>query len=104
LKHRLPFVTFGGGGCAPWLADGLERAGVPENTLYWINAYDVRGAATSAEFVKDLRPVQVVAMGKLAERWCVDHMVRHDSVPHPQYWMRFHHHAPYPLFNVLRSR
>lgn len=101
LKHRLPFVSFDGAGCAPWLAEQLEVAGVPEVDLYWINAYDALSVPTDASFLADLRPARVVALGREAERWCKTYSVPHHSVPHPMYWMRFHHRERYPLLDVL---
>lgn len=101
LKHRLPLVTFAGNGCAIWLAQQLENAGVPESALYWINAYDAVGVPTDASFLDDLAPLRVIAMGKLAERWCSDHVAKFETVPHPQYWKRFHSNQRYPLLDYL---
>jgi hypothetical protein len=103
LKHRIPLVTFAGTGCAIWLAQQLEDAGVPESILYWINAYDAVGVPTDAAFLDDLQPHRVIAMGKLAERWCTDHASKFETVPHPQYWKRFHGNQRYPLLDQLRE-
>lgn len=102
LRHRLPFVTFAGVGCAPWLAEQLESAEIPENALYWINAYDAINTPTAAAFLADLRPRVIVALGRLAARWCGDAGVRYEEAPHPQHWKRFRAREPYPLLSVLR--
>lgn len=104
LKHRLPFTTFVRAGCAHWLADGLESVHVPESALYWINAYDALGIPTRHDFVSDLQPARVVALGNLAERWCVAAHLDHSTVPHPQYWKRFHPKEPYPLLSLLKGQ
>lgn len=97
LKHRLPFINFYGGGCAPWFTERLEEFGLPESSLYWINAYDAVGASTEHSFVSRLQPARIWALGKLAERWCNDNDLEYEGLPHPQYWKRFHHHQPYPF-------
>lgn len=104
LKHRLPFVTFSGMGCGLWLAEQLENAEIPENTLYWINAYDAVNAPTSHEFLSALQPPVVIALGKLGARWCADAGVeKFEEVPDPQYWKRFHRQKRYRLLNILQE-
>ena len=88
--------------CAFWLTDALEQWGVRETELYWVNALDPARASLDPSFLERLKPRRVVALGKVAERWCravarVDHV----AVDHPQYWKRFHPHEPYPLRLVL---
>lgn len=102
LKHRLPFVSFDGGGCAGWLAEQLESVSVPESALYWINAYDALGVPTSPAFLYALEPTHIVALGRDAERWCNANAVGDFYVvPHPQYWKRFQSRRRYPLLDVL---
>lgn len=96
----LPFVSASRGGCGPWLADQLEDWGVPERRLYWVNAY-FHGASQRLGFVRDLRPRLVVALGRCADLRLREAGIGHTSVPHPQFWKRFHHHEPYPLKEVL---
>lgn len=103
LKHRLPFVTFTRSGCALWLTEQLEVAGVPESDLYWINAYDALGIPTSSDFVSALEPNLIVALGDLAERWCRAAELTHVAVPHPQYWKRFRAREDYPLLGILKE-
>lgn len=101
LKHRLPFVSFDGNGCAGWLAEQLENAGVSEADLYWINAYDALSFPTNSSFVDALQPTQIIALGKEASRWCKASHLPHRCVPHPQYWKRFRSKERYPLLDVL---
>ena len=101
LKHRLPFVTFAGTGCAPWLAHQLESIGVGKEQLYWINAYDALNVPTEHVFLELLQPRIIVALGKLAARWCSDASTRYEETTHPQFWKRFHHRERYPLLDLL---
>lgn len=110
LHADWPFVA--NGGSSLWLAELLHEAGINENQLYWINAMDANGEETSDEFIEELRPAKIVALGKAAEIWCKDrglHLTepRHlewtfHAVPHPQFWKRFHSGEPYELVEVLR--
>lgn len=105
LKHRLPFVSFDGGGCAGWLAEQLEAASVKEADLYWINAYDALDVPTDAMFVRALKPKRIIALGREAMEWCHhnhrEFSAPYQHVPHPQYWKRFRSRTRYPLLDVL---
>jgi hypothetical protein len=83
LKFRLPFVTFAGSGIGPWLANQLERAGIAEDALYWINAYDASGAPNDPRLIAELQPARIVALGRLAERWCLDAGVEYVALLSP---------------------
>ena len=99
----LPFVSFNAGGCSGWLADGLENASVPESDLYWVNSTAQDGTPISAEFVAELRPTKVIALGANARTWCDGHGLDATKVPHPQFWKRFKSTEPYQLFSVLQE-
>lgn len=99
-----PFVARGG--CSEWLAEQLNLANVSEGRLYWVNARDRRGRPTDATFLDALRPRRVVALGKVAEAWCLsnrDRVPTFTAVAHPQYHKRFKHAQPYALLEVLTS-
>ena len=98
-----PFVSFMENGCSKWLADQLEEAGISERSLYWINATDLRGNRTTPSFIDALKPRATVALGRDAEKWCIDASVTHYAVPHPQYWKRFKSAERYPLIDILRK-
>jgi thymidylate kinase len=101
----LPFVA--DTGCSPWLAERLEESGVPEDELYWVNATDAEGNPTNPDFLEDLRPYRVVALGNRARAWLCRRAgvseARFHTVEHPQFWKRFHHREPYPLLEVLTN-
>ncbi len=99
----LPFVSFNEGGCSAWLARGLESASVPEDELYWINAFDRNGDATWDDFVGELSPKKVIALGENAAAWCAAAGVKYSRVQHPQFWKRFRSSEHYPLFSLLEE-
>jgi hypothetical protein len=95
----LPFASYSGAGCVGWLSERLEEWDVSERELYWVNAMDEGGRETSSErWLEHLSPKRVVTMGTVAEAWGRRHVGNEiRTVPHPQYWKRFHHHEPYAL-------
>jgi adenylate kinase family enzyme len=97
----LPFVHWEG--CSPWLAMQLDYAGVPESELYWVNGFRLDGGIQSKDFVDELQPRLIVALGEEAARWCEIADLKHTRVEHPQYWKRFRHADQYPLVNLLRG-
>lgn len=98
----LPFVSESRGGSGPWLAEKLEEWKVPERKLYWVNAY-YAGACQRLTFLETLQPKAVIALGQVASLRLREASVRHTTVPHPQFWKRFHHYEEYPLKEALCS-
>lgn len=97
----LPFVSASRGGSGPWLANQLETWGVPERDLYWVNAYHA-GVSQPLDFLGALKPKSVIALGRVAElRLREAGVKKYTTVPHPQFWKRFHHHEEYPLKEAL---
>lgn len=103
LKHRLPFISFYNTGCSMWLAKQLDEAEVPEEKLYWINSYDCNGVRTSDEFIKELKPKAVIALGEKAGAWCKDAKVKYETIRHPATQMLHHAKEDYRLKSVLRD-
>lgn len=104
IDADVPFVApdLAKDNCSHWLAERLEEAGIRESELYWVNARDGRGRYTDPAFLERLNPSRVLALGNVADLWCgTIARVAHDTVPHPQYWKRFHHGKPYPLIQRL---
>jgi len=96
---KLPFIH--PDGCAPWLADQMDLVDANEDNFYWINAYSFKGVATDASFIEELKPIRVIALGAKADAWCEQNNIPHISVPHPQYWRRFHSKERYPLLDLI---
>jgi len=91
----VPFAAFHGSGCSEWLTEQVQETGVKENQLYWINALDPAGRPTDPGFVSKLRPLRVVAMGKVAAAWCQLNKIHHVNIMHPQAHKRFNFKEPY---------
>ncbi len=100
---QLPFVHWGRQGASYWLGEQLERSGVGEDQLYWVNAQDHMGEELKPDFIERMHPKGVIALGKVADQWCDKHGVKHEVVDHPQYWKRFHSKRDYPLINLLKE-
>ena len=83
-----------------WLNLQLHDAGIPEERLYWTNAYDHKGNPTGYEVLDT--EAQVIALGGNADVWVKKHeRLGHWKVQHPQAWKRFHSAEPYPLIECL---
>lgn len=83
-----------------WLNLQLHNAGIPEERLYWINAFDRNGNPAPASHLAT--KAHVIALGGNADRWIRGH--KHLGcwkVQHPQAWKRFHANEPYPLIDIL---
>jgi hypothetical protein len=98
-----PFVSEGG--CSLWLAQQLQTWGISERELYWINAhqYDEAGQlkAVNGNFVEELWPRKIIALGNEAAKWCRNFGFGFEQVDHPQYWKRFQAGTEYPLRRLL---
>ncbi len=92
-------------GCSYWLAEQLEEWGVPESDLYWVNARMAGGQSTRPDFIAQLEPRRIIALGTVAEAW-VRYYARIEpfvAIEHPQYHRRFRHDKPYALEMVLKN-
>lgn len=97
-----PFISALRSGCSWWLAEQLERAGMPENRLYWVDAQDRDGTVLKLPAAQHQHLFAgVVAMGRHAAAWCWDNGWVFDQVHHPQYWHRFQKDKPYQLTKLL---
>lgn len=104
VRHGFPpFVSFRHDGCAPWLAAQLEAGGISEHRLYWVNALGKGGRPIDPTFISQLKPRRIIALGSVAAKWCRDSGHAFETVPHPQYWKRFHHGQPYKLIDMLKE-
>lgn len=97
-----PFVATDG--CSPWLATELDKGGIDERSLYWINAVDRRGIEADPAFIDQLHPGLIVALGKAAAIWCQRNRLQFTEVAHPQFHKRFRYNEDYPLIHVLNRR
>lgn len=88
-----------------WLSEQLEIEKISEDDLYWISSRDADQLWTDPEFLDELRPKRVIALGDEAARWCgVVARVEHREIPHPQTWRRFHQAKAYPLIDLFKEK
>jgi hypothetical protein len=89
-------------GCSGWLNKQLHVANVPEEKLFWLNAYDGFGKLTDLKkYVTLLNPVTTITLGNVASDECKKLNIEHEFYYHPQYWKRFRNKEQYPLINCL---
>ena len=100
----LPFHCLSDSARYLWEALG-QVEGWQERRGAWTNAWSVNGEARPLWIIVEALPVlrRVVALGNAAHRECVRQGVNDITVPHPQYWKRFHHHKREDYIDMLRS-
>jgi hypothetical protein len=103
-----PFISSNEYGCAYWLASELERAGIPERALYWVNArgrsLDGHGEPTSAQALKDHGWSCVATLGLEAAEWADKADLPHICAEHhPAFWWRYRASVAYPLIDTLKK-
>ncbi len=84
-----------------WLNLQLHNAGIPEERLYWTNAFNHRGEPSNYQVLDT--EAQIIALGGNANRWVCSgtQIYGHWLVQHPQAWKRFRSSEPYPLIEYL---
>lgn len=100
-----PFISQLQEGCSRWLSEHLENAGVPETSLYWVNAFRSDGAAVPGlrGLVAQLKPRAIVALGNNAAEALEDADLEFSHVHHPAFWKRYHFKDTYVLGKRLRK-
>jgi hypothetical protein len=100
--HHTPFYSLKH--CSGWLNYLLEENGISEESLVWMNAYDVNGIKFDSNKIKGLK-CEIIALGSNAEKWLISNEIRSYSKSyHPQYWKRFKSKERYPLIDLLASK
>lgn len=83
-----------------WLNLQLHQARIPEERLFWANAFDHKGNPSDPSILQ--HSVQLVALGGNANKWIRENKhLGHWQFQHPQAWKRFHSKEPYPLIECL---
>ena len=88
-EPELPFVSVNPHGCAYRFTHELDKLGVQEKDVFWVNAMDRNRRYHDAGSLL-LEPWRgVVALGWDAHGWAVTQGFQNVvSVPHPSYWFR----------------
>lgn len=105
-RYQVPFVSTHEGGCSAWLTEKLEAWDIRECNLHLVNQYHVK-SSDFAVFGGITRKFgsNVVALGRSAELWCdVNNIESFHTLPHPQFWKRFHFHEEYPLKDIFHAQ
>lgn len=89
-KHsHWPFFDRGGH-CSRWLTSTLQKSGIPEWKLAWLNAHDTQGKVQFTEsLVAQIGARRVVSLGAQASRSLRKFGIPHDMLFHPQFYKRF---------------
>ena len=94
----VPFINFlDNDGPSRMLVETLEREGIPESKLYWINTQTYQGTPTSPEFIQKLKPSKVFALGNNAYSWALNNDVQAYKLPPPLYHMQNFPNQPYHI-------
>lgn len=93
--YQWPFASFSGEGCSKWLTDELNRAGIREHQLLWVNADQPLDLLPTGE------NLTVIALGRLAYEACYKAKLKAVQVEHPQYHKRFKSGNTYPLIQRI---
>ena len=96
--HNTPFYskTYSGG----WLNTTLTVANIPEDRLFWVNAYTWDNKETDSKILR-CSWKHIFALGNNASNWCNKHGYAHLKVMHPQAHRRWNSKAPYDLIAHL---
>jgi hypothetical protein len=103
VDMNLAFCDMAKAGSSFWLSDQLDKGGIDEKSLYWINAFDSDGNPTEPRFIALLRPKAIVTLGDSAARWAETCQLQFNRFAHPQFHKRFQHNEPYPLIEKLKE-
>lgn len=91
--------------CSGWLNWELEKLGVPEEAMFWLNVLNNDGTpAPLLETISELQPTEVIALGNVAKMACKKLGVEHLGFSHPQYWKRFRSKESYPFIKYLEVK
>ena len=106
LGRRAPFTAYNKAGCSYWLNNLLDKAGIPEGRLSWVNAADELGRPASAQEARRhlIMPFTTIALGRRAAMWCdAGWLGPTYQVAHPQFHRRFCHKIAYALPKILKE-
>lgn len=97
----VPFINFlDNDGPSRMLAETLQREGISESQIYWINTQSYLGIATSPDFILQLKPSKIFALGNNAYTWALNNNVQAIKLPPPLYHMQ---NYPDQVYNITES-
>lgn len=110
-KHHdnFPFISLRRNGCSWWLADQLSDALIPEQRLYWVNAFRENNSPEDLKLVAEcLKPRYVACLGRTAYSAFIAQSTEYPIrkvllFDHPQFHKRFKYNQPYKLIEFLKA-
>lgn len=88
--YQWPFASFANDGCSQWFTEELDRIGISESELLWLDANQ------DLEILYSL-PSTVIALGDTAYKQLYELKIAAHKLVHPQVWKQFKPHELYPL-------
>jgi thymidylate kinase len=97
----VPFINFqDNDGPSRMLAETLEREGIAESNIYWINTQTYQGTPTNPSFVYALKPSKIFALGNNAYAWALNNDINAYKLPPPLYHMQNFPNQPYHILEA----
>jgi thymidylate kinase len=97
----IPFINFlDNDGPSRMLAESFEYEGVTEKELYWINTQTYQGTPTEPDFIKELKPSKIFALGNNAYTWALNNNVKAIKLPPPLHHMQNYADQPYLIMEA----
>lgn len=94
----VPFINFlDNDGPSRMLADTLEREGIAETAIYWVNTQTFQGTPTGVGFIKQLNPRRIFALGNNAYTWALNNDIQAVKLPPPLHHMQNYPDQPYAI-------
>jgi len=93
-------LPFDGGPSSNYLYQQFKEAEVPEDRVYLCNAFNL--TKMEVAFL-NLEKTTWISLGIEADRKLNEFGVKHQAIPHPQYWKRFHAHESEAYVKILRA-
>jgi hypothetical protein len=79
------------------LTETLEREGIPESSVYWANTQTYQGTPVDVQFIKQLQPSKIFALGNNAYTWALNNNVQAYKLPPPLHHMQNYPNQPYHI-------
>lgn len=103
--YQWPFASFSRQGCSRWLATQLDKYGVKESYLKWVNQNQLGEGDLEQILVDNIGITSIITLGDEAKEACKNapQYVNMVHFPHPQWWKRFNHLEPYSAAVAMKE-
>jgi len=93
-------LPFDNGPASSYLYERFKEANVPEDLVYLCNAINLTKGEVN---FLNLENTTWIGLGTYAHQKLLNLGVKHQTIPHPQYWHRFHAHEPKAYVKFLKA-